>query len=188
MIKKRISIPFLLFLMLIGMSCDRKPSKLSALPMETAATADPMLFPEEAREVLREHNKVRAEVGVRRVLWSQSLAAYAQNWADHLAASGCRLEHRPKTGPWREVYGENLFIGTAGHYNAIDAVKAWAGEKSLYFGEPLSFSNVKRVGHYTQLVWRNTREIGCGKAECRGRIIIVCNYDPPGNFLGEKPY
>ncbi|NET40232.1 MAG: hypothetical protein F6K19_51255 [Cyanothece sp. SIO1E1] len=43
--------------------------------------------------------------------------------------------------------------------------------------------------HYTQVVWRRTNKLGCGIADHRrlGKIV-VCNYDPPGNFLGQRPY
>ncbi len=122
------------------------------------------------------------------LVWSQSLAAHARQWAEHLAASGCRLAHRPATGAWAGPYGENLFTGTAGYYGVIDAVRAWESEKRFYRGEALDSSNVAQVGHYTQLVWRDSRQVGCGKAECQGRVIIVCNYSPPGNVLSETPY
>ncbi|MEM9017804.1 MAG: hypothetical protein AAGC68_12385, partial [Verrucomicrobiota bacterium] len=51
----------------------------------------------------------------------------------------------------------------------------------------------KVTGHYTQMVWRRTREIGAGKAviqkgQYRGWVIVVGIYDPPGNFGGQAPY
>jgi pathogenesis-related protein 1 len=67
-------------------------------------------------------------------------------------------------------------------------VKAWESEKKYYSGGALNFSNWHDSGHYTQVVWKDTKEVGCAKAECKGIIIVVCNYDPPGNVLGEKPY
>ena len=143
---------------------------------------------EEVQKLLREHNRVRSDVGVAPLTWSSSIAAHAQEWANHLAGTDCRMEHRPKTGKWAGSYGENLFIGTVGFYGVVDAVQAWESEKRLYDGGPISRSNFMKVGHYTQMVWEDTGEIGCGKTECEGKVIIVCNYDPPGNVLGEKPY
>jgi PadR family transcriptional regulator len=43
-------------------------------------------------------------------------------------------------------------------------------------------------GHYTQIVWSNTREVGCGVARDSNREVWVCNYNPPGNWIGERPY
>ncbi len=186
-------------LMLNGASCAKKPRDFQALipsPSESSAfdgdggegMAGSDLTLAEKRQLLLEHNRVRAEVGVGPLVWSERLADHARQWAEHLAASGCRMEHRPAAGAWAGPYGENLFTGTAGYYGVADAVQAWESEKSFFHGETLTSSNWHPAGHYTQLVWKKTREIGCGKAACQGRIIIVCNYDPPGNVLGEKPY
>jgi len=43
-------------------------------------------------------------------------------------------------------------------------------------------------GHYTQIVWRDTKQVGCGVARDNRREIWVCNYDPPGNWVGHRPY
>merc|ERR1711970_1279230 len=46
------------------------------------------------------------------------------------------------------------------------------------------------IGHYTAIVWAGTTHVGCGKARCPGDggDIITCNYFPPGNYEGERPY
>ena len=135
------------------------------------------------QEILTYHNKVRHDVGVGPLRWSPRLAAYAQRWADELASTTCRMQHRA-----RPRFGENLFIGTAGHYRAVHAAKAWEEEKPLYKGGALTKSNWKPAGHYTQMIWRNTERVGCGEAQCKGMLMVVCNYDPPGNYIGQKPY
>jgi pathogenesis-related protein 1 len=146
------------------------------------------LSSQEVRQIVDMHNRIRADVGVGPVTWSNKLAAYAQRWADRLASSVCGLEHRPPSGEWKLLYGENLFMGTVERYGAVDAVKAWESEKPRYRGQPLGPSNSADIGHYTQMVWRHSKQIGCAKAECLGNLIVVCNYDPPGNVLGQKPY
>lgn len=143
---------------------------------------------EDAGRIVTLHNKVRAEVGVGPLRWSEQLAGYAQQWADHLVSSRCGMAHRPRTGEWRQEYGENLFMGTARQYNSSDAVMAWAKEKGRYNGEALQVSRWAGAGHYTQMVWRDTEQIGCATGECKGSLIVVCNYDPPGNILGRNPY
>lgn len=146
------------------------------------------LSSEEVRTLLALHNRVREEVGVGPLAWSAGLAIYAQSWADHLASTSCRMEHRPRAGRWKQIYGENLLMGKTGHHGVADAVRAWEREKHLYHGAALNQSNWHPSGHYTQMVWRTTRLIGCAKSKCRDNVIVVCNYDPPGNVLGQKPY
>ncbi|MBC8317543.1 MAG: hypothetical protein H8E41_06520 [Desulfobulbaceae bacterium] len=142
----------------------------------------------EAQQALMLHNQYRADVGVGPVAWSDKIALYAQEWADNLAATQCSMEHRPRSGKWKQEYGENLFMGTAGYYGISDAVTAWESEKKDYQGDVITAANYAATGHYTQIVWQNTRQIGCATALCNNNIIIVCNYDPPGNFLGQKPF
>jgi pathogenesis-related protein 1 len=146
------------------------------------------LSSQEVQQLLNLHNKVRADVGVGPVTWSKELAVYAQRWANHLASTNCSLQHRPPSGPWKREYGENLFMGAAGTFGVADVVKSWESEKQYYRGQTLDRSNSYDSGHYTQMVWRESQQIGCAKAECNGNLIIVCNYDPPGNVLGQKPY
>lgn len=142
----------------------------------------------EVEKLLELHNKIRAEVGVERVTWSSQLAVYAQEWADHLSASGCDLMHRPDSGKWELKYGESLFMGSSGYFNVASAVNFWEEEKPYYRGQKLNSDDLGKCGHYSQVVWRNTKQIGCAKVECKGNLIVVCNYDPAGNLLGEKPY
>ena len=55
-------------------------------------------------------------------------------------------------------------------------------------GQPVSATDL-RAANYTQLVWGATKQFGCGKAVCKdGTVIVICNYDPKGNVVGEKPY
>lgn len=129
------------------------------------------------------HDKVRADVGVGPMKWSATLASHAQEWADHLAATTCKMKHRSPN-----KYGENLFQGTAGFYAAVDAAKAWETEKKDYPGGVLTEANWHPAGHYTQMVWRDTTMLGCGEAVCNKTLIVACNYDPPGNFIGRRPY
>lgn len=141
------------------------------------------LDPGEVKDLLRVHNRARADVGVRPLQWSPQVAKSAQRWADRLADSSCRMEHSRGSG-----YGENLYRATAGYYEVEDAALAWAREKRLYRGGPLQRHNWAPSGHYTQMVWRDSRNLGCGVSECDDKMIVVCHYDPKGNYLGRAPY
>ena len=146
------------------------------------------------RKILDVHNSERAAVGVAPLTWSASLAAGAQTWAQHLATTG-QFAHDPVhtglscTGP---CYGENI----AGFFNDVSEPNGgqskWVAEKSLYHGGPSFYA----VGHYTQMVWQKTKQVGCGTAPPNGQpsprghafSILVCRYDPPGNYPNELPY
>jgi len=77
-------------------------------------------------------------------------------------------------------------MGTTGFYNPKDVVDSWGNEIENYNYEDNSCSGV--CGHYTQIVWATTKKVGCAKIKCDGNDIWVCNYDPPGNWVGQKPY
>ncbi len=143
----------------------------------------------EAQTALDFHNKVRSDVGAPALIWSPELAKYAQEWADHLASKGCKMQHRPHDGKWAQKYGENIFWGKGMDYSALDASKSWYSEIEDYTYGKVNNSNWNKTGHYTQMVWKNTTQVGIALAKCSdGAIIIVANYDPAGNYMGEAPY
>lgn len=161
------------------------------------------------------HNAARAELALSPPLpdltWSEDLATFAQEWADNLTNdTNCgTIFHRTQ-----RMYGENIGIqGTAGRFDEYapeEAVQSWVAEVACWeYGTILgnrapsagseSCDSVciekqhsSGCGHYTQVIWRNTREVGCGYAMCNdGRFDFqtwVCNYNPPGNFVGQTPY
>lgn len=139
--------------------------------------------PEQAKEMVNRHNKHRQAVGVSNLKWSNEVAAYAQKWANHLATTSCELEHRSTN-----KYGENLFWGYGKNYTPTYVSDSWASEKKYWKGGKITMNNFVKVGHYTQMIWYASTEIGCGQATCSdGSIIIVCNYNPPGNVIGQNP-
>ncbi|MBZ5609131.1 MAG: SCP-like extracellular [Acidobacteriia bacterium] len=133
-----------------------------------------------ARDMLAAHNNVRSRVDVPPLSWSARLADRAQDWATHLLRGG-RFYHRPNSN-----YGENLFEISGAPVSAAQVVAAWASEARDYSYRANTCRGV--CGHYTQLIWSRTREVGCAVAGDRRREVWVCNYDPPGNWIGERPY
>jgi hypothetical protein len=155
------------------------------VPKETGSKATQ----QEAQAALDFHNKVRADVGVPPLVWSTQLAAYAQEWADHLVDEGGRtIYHRPEKSKKGKDYGENIFWGYGGNYSPLDASKDWYSEIKKYVYRPKP-DTLDGTGHYTQMVWRITKMVGIGIARYGNReVFIVANYDPPGNWVGQKPY
>jgi pathogenesis-related protein 1 len=138
--------------------------------------------------ILAVHNQERAAVGVPLLTWSDTLAASAQTWAEHLIAIG-KIEH--STG---QPYGENLaWAGPPSAKTQPGLAESWADEKKNYVqGTPGDSS----AGHYTQMVWKDTKQVGCGfasgpsgpGAQYGGTDVLVCQYTPPGNWNNQLPY
>lgn len=145
----------------------------------------------QAKAMLNHHNKVRKEVGSPALEWNADLAAYAQRWAEYLAyGNGCKMKHRGQGDKEGKQYGENIFWGSDGNtYNPVNASLSWYSEIKDYRYAVLNENNWYATGHYTQMVWKNTQRMGAGVAFCpSGAIIVVANYDPPGNYMGQAPY
>jgi pathogenesis-related protein 1 len=157
------------------------------------STAEPL----DATAILSAHNKWRAEVGVADLTYALSLAASAQAWADHLKDSNaCKMRHSEAQGR----YGENLYWGSARQWSdgrielqpvtAQKVIDGWGSEAVHYDHATNRCAPHETCGHYTQMVWRETTMVGCARAICDDTLeqVWVCQYSPPGNWRGEKPY
>ncbi|MBK9037308.1 MAG: hypothetical protein IPL61_39705 [Myxococcales bacterium] len=168
-----------------------QPVAARPVPMAAALTLDDTrLYKERARDMRDEgvspappivvaHNRVRAEHCAPPLVWSDALAAEAEAWAQHLAASGCAFEHS------RSEHGENLAAGTAGALDPDAVVAMWAREEDHYDWRRPGFG--MKTGHFTQVVWKDTIAVGCAVVTCGSLDTWVCNYDPPGNVEGDFP-
>ena len=136
--------------------------------------------PDAAHALLAPQNAVRARVGEAPLTWSDTLADAARDWAQRLIASG-RFEHRPGNR-----YGENLYEITGGTASPDQVVSAWADEASDYDLRTNRCTGM--CGHYTQIVWQTTREVGCAVASDGRREVWDCEYAPPGNVVGYRPF
>lgn len=133
--------------------------------------------------MLAAHNAWRATVGVPPMQWSDDLADYAQEWANTLQGQQCGLEHRPTY-----TYGENLASATGMNLSPDGVVGMWGDEGQFYDYDSNTCARGEICGHYTQVVWRNSTTLGCAQASCGNTTVWVCNYDPPGNMNGARPY
>ena len=126
------------------------------------------------------HNKYRSLHGVPSVMWSDKIANEAQEFAKELAQKEDTF-HANKDK--RKYRGENI-CRMSDHNHLGDAVSFWYAEVSKYDFYSLGFS--VEHGHFTQLVWSKTREIGIGCARSEngdGLTYVVARYWPPGNIL-----
>ncbi len=155
---------------------------LLSLFLITRDQVDPVtnLTSQDIQLLVDTHNEWRAEVGVAALSWDPQLAKVAAEWARALKQKKCAFEHSTFK------YGENLFMGTSGAFDAKYVVDSWGSEKDDYNYDKNKCSSV--CGHYTQMVWQSTTKVGCAKITCDGMDIWVCEYDPPGNYVGQKPY
>jgi pathogenesis-related protein 1 len=154
----------------------------------SVATGNPTLNP---AAMLTAHNQWRSKTGVPALKWSNELAGSSQKWADQLAQNGCKMKH--STGK----YGENIYwAGAAQRSDGTssvqkktdqDAVDAWGNEVQDYDYASNTCHGV--CGHYTQVVWKSTSEVGCAMTVCSDKgQLWVCQYTSRGNMVGEKPY
>jgi pathogenesis-related protein 1 len=130
--------------------------------------------------MLDAHNAIRARVNVPPLAWSDRLSARARDWANTLLARG-QFRHSSKS-----PFGENLYEIRGASASPEEVVSHWADESRNYEYKTNRCRGV--CGHYTQLVWRDTREVGCAAARGGNREVWVCLYNPPGNWIGAKPY
>jgi uncharacterized protein YkwD len=147
------------------------------------------------RDMVAAHNRARAQAKptprppLPPLTWSEEAAKKAAAWAKE-----CRFEHNPNRGE----FGENLAAATPGAWTTPDVVKSWADEAVDYDYAKKTCRKGKVCGHYTQVVWRTTTAVGCATVMCNKNSPFgaqfptwqnwVCNYTPPGNYVGQRPY
>lgn len=183
----------------ISLSCSACIA-VGAPPPAVLPAALPDIEPATMQGMLASHNQVRASVGVPPLQWSGQMAAYAQQWAEHLAANnGCQMQHRSHANAAVLEAGENIYWASPVSWSdgrtevqpitpskvALD----WASENVDYNYASNTCRPGAQCGHYTQMVWRTTSAVGCGMTMCGNKAQLwVCNYTPAGNWVGEKPY
>jgi hypothetical protein len=139
--------------------------------------------------LLAAQNRERDSAGIAPLAWDPELAAEAAAWGRQLAASGA-FEHSD-TGD-DDPQGENLWAGTRGAYAPEEMVEGWIDEKKYFrpgrFPDNSATGDYEDVGHYTQLMWRDSDRVGCALAEGAEEEVLVCRYRTAGNVVGEVPF
>lgn len=132
-------------------------------------------------DYLNAHNRARATVGVSPLIWKETLADYAQAYA--MKRTDCSLIF--SGGP----YGEAIILSSSLDLSADQAVSLMVAQRSDYDYATNTCRAGKLCSAYKQVVWRNSKSLGCGKVRCdNGGSLICCSYDPSGNVGGERPF
>jgi uncharacterized protein YkwD len=135
-------------------------------------------------ECLQAHNEKRKLHRVSDLKRNSALDEIAQNYAEKLAQANS-LNHSSNSFDGKRL-GENLYMQGGRAMSGFLPVDSWYGEAYNYkYDNPRNSSGV--VGHFTQLVWKGSNELGVGCAKARdGSFYVVCNYSPAGNWVGEE--
>jgi len=108
--------------------------------------------------------------------WNDTLAQYAVDYAARtFSCDNVQLVH--SGGP----YGENL---AAGYPGGDSPVNAWYNEIKDYNFDSPGYSSA--TGHFTQLIWKATSQVGCAYVTCNNawRQYTICEYYSRGNIVG----
>jgi len=137
--------------------------------------------------VVARHNKVRSAYKLAGLKWSGAIASSATSYS-----TSCKWQHAKQ-----RKYGENLGCTTSGDVVG-SSMTMWFNEKRFWNCRTNRCQSGKVCGHFTQVVWGTSRQIGCGGTNCgRGTpfsgygnnwLFFVCRYYPPGNYVGKRPF
>ncbi|KAM3861054.1 cysteine-rich venom protein-like [Diretmus argenteus] len=180
------------FLCALGLFAALQVPGTSAEDMEDTLQQDSIpMSSSDQQEIVDKHNTLRRDVqptasNMLKMSWNSEAAANAQRWANT-----CSMNHSPASS--RKIStsgcGENLYMANAKNPWS-NAVQAWYNEvKDWRYGKG-SF-NGGEVGHFTQVVWYRSNQVGCAVAYCpnaKYKYFYVCQYCPPGNYQLTHPY
>lgn len=137
--------------------------------------------------MLDAHNLARDDVDLPPLRWSPALARDAESWADHLGRRNLFDHASPDV---RKGQGENLWRGTRDRWSPWEMIDFFVDEKRHF--RPGNFPDISRtgnwgdVGHYSQIIWPETREVGCAIVRTASDEVLVCRYWPAGNIWGQR--
>jgi hypothetical protein len=177
----------------VGLTCDTfKQIEIPPPPKEEVSCANGGdEAPKEWLDMLAVHNERRAEHCTPALKWCDSLAKSAQVYADKCilnAHGNDATTGENMADAWAESNG-NPVLPALSDRDAFE--QTWYCEVNNYdFNNPVFkggfTSNCRNVnGHFTQVVWKDTDFVGCGRATCdidgRKGTHWVCRYKPRGN-------
>ncbi|XP_076820681.1 uncharacterized protein LOC143465995 [Clavelina lepadiformis] len=146
-------------------------------------------------QCLNSHNYYRCLHGAQPLSYDNQLARTAQAYANRLARDGSR--GITSMNPSRIGYarprgvGENLASNRqeGKKYDVKEAVADWYAEGLMYDYDAQAHSY--NTAHFSQVIWKDTKSVGCGIEKVGHKIYVVAHYrssgNSPGHFLQEVP-
>ena len=131
------------------------------------------------RKMLRKHNEMRIKHNVQKLKSNEKLNKLAKIYAEKIINNKENIEPLLYN---EDVLGENIFISKTG-LSSQEIFEAWYNEHKNYDFNKNKFQ--KGTGHFTQIVWKETKEVGFGKIEFGDLLCLVALYYPAGNKFGE---
>ncbi|CAM2712367.1 unnamed protein product [Rotaria socialis] len=152
-------------------------SSATATPHDSTVGQNNKEFLQDALEI---HNSLRLRHGVEPLRLNDDLLKLAQTWADHLASTGALVHSKTK---YRNVnVGENLRC-QSWPITGKEMTEAWYNECTKYDYRNPSYQ--PGTGHFTQVVWKGSQEVGFARAQSASMIFAVAMYYPPGNYVDD---
>ncbi|XP_036597480.1 Golgi-associated plant pathogenesis-related protein 1 [Trichosurus vulpecula] len=131
-----------------------------------------------ATDLLKAHNEYRRRHGCPPIKLDNKLNHDAQQYADALATTKV-LKHSSESS--RGNCGENLAWASYDQQGR-DVADRWYSEIRNYDFKSPGFS--PESGHFTAMIWKNTKKMGVGKACANdGSSYVVARYFPAGNIV-----
>jgi hypothetical protein len=161
----------------------------------------PNITVSDVKVILEEHNNLRKYVNstlMMKLKWSNALAKRAQYFAE-----SCSQVHAETTRCDGQQVGQNFVVqkGINGHPDPQGWVTTirldWGENERRKFNVATGACSGDGVcGHYEQVVWAHTEEVGCGMSMCVSKddktfpyyVVYACHYSPMGRLSNVKAY
>lgn len=134
-------------------------------------------------DYLAAHNDYRAKHCVPALKRSEALEKAAIEYAKKLA-SGAASGH-DNTPDGENIYASGSSTGADANANVSGAASWYSEIKDFDFEKGAKKEGGSAVGHFTQMIWKATTEVGCGVATAKSDDMtmthVVCRYRPMGN-------
>jgi len=138
---------------------------------------------------LKVHNQERVQLGIKKLEWSNDLQKEAENYAKYLADKDV-FKHSSQKNQGENLYYE--YYSASVTINPLErASSSWLDEKKDYKYSKIGDgkNTFSMIGHYTQMIWKNTTKVGLGAyVNKEGKVYVVARYYPAGNMIGKYPY
>jgi len=128
-------------------------------------------------KILEKHNEYREKHNSPKLKINEDLCSMAQAHAEDLVNN----KNIDKTSNYKgEILGQNIYLSGIKQKQPENVIKDWYDEKKNYDYNYNYYQ--KNASHFTQMVWKKTKEIGIGSVD-KDKFCLVIFYYPSGNIL-----